>query len=167
MKRLFALLLCLVMALSLIPAAAAEDIELVDVDETEEDLDAPEEGEEIRIVDIDQEDGPLTLPNGSVTINAANFPDDNFRSYVSDHFDANGDGVLSASEIANATYIECVFEGIESFEGIEYLTALNYLCVEYNPVYSLDVSNNKELVHLDASMTSLSSLDVSQNTKLE
>ena len=167
MKRLFALLLCLVMALSLIPAAAAEEIEIIEVDEEEEELDAPEEGEEIRIIDVDQEDGPLTLPNGSVTINAANFPDAHFRSYVSDHFDANGDGVLSASEIANATYIECVFEGIESFEGIEYLTALKELCFENNPVYSLDVSNNKELVYLDANMTPLSSLDVSQNTKLE
>ena len=51
MKRLLALLLCLVLALSLIPAAAAEDIEIVGVDETEEDLitivdpEAPEETE--------------------------------------------------------------------------------------------------------------------------
>ncbi|MBR5342904.1 MAG: leucine-rich repeat protein [Oscillospiraceae bacterium] len=33
MKRLLALLLCLVMALSLIPAAAAEDIEIIDIEE--------------------------------------------------------------------------------------------------------------------------------------
>ncbi|MBR5343630.1 MAG: immunoglobulin domain-containing protein [Oscillospiraceae bacterium] len=156
MKRLLALLLCLVMALSLIPAAAAEDIEIVEIEE-----------EPIAVIDPEAEAAETAAVNGSVTINAANFPDDNFRSYVSDHFDANGDGVLSASEIANATYIECVFEGIHSLEGIEYLTALNYLCFEYNSVYSVDLSNNKELVHLDASNTSLSSLDVSQNTKLE
>ena len=36
MKRLLALLLCLVMALSLIPAAAAEDIELIEIEEPEE-----------------------------------------------------------------------------------------------------------------------------------
>ena len=35
MKRLLALLLCLVLALSLIPAAAAEDIEIVDIEEEE------------------------------------------------------------------------------------------------------------------------------------
>ena len=35
MKRLLALLLCLVLCLSLIPAAAAEDIEIIDIEEEE------------------------------------------------------------------------------------------------------------------------------------
>lgn len=37
----------------------------------------------------------------SVTINAANFPDSNFRSYVSEEIDTNSDGVLSGREINN------------------------------------------------------------------
>ena len=49
MKRLFALLLCLVMPLSLIPAAAAEEIEIIEVDE--EELEIPEDEELIDIIE--------------------------------------------------------------------------------------------------------------------
>ncbi|MBR5343026.1 MAG: hypothetical protein IK149_03925, partial [Oscillospiraceae bacterium] len=62
MKRLFALLLCLVMALSLIPAAAAEDVEIVDIEESEE---------TIPVVETEPENVPV--PNGDVAINETNF----------------------------------------------------------------------------------------------
>ena len=62
MKRLSAFLLCLVLALSLIPAAAAEDIVIVDVDEPE--LEVPEDEDLIEIVE--PEDDPAELPNSTV-----------------------------------------------------------------------------------------------------
>ncbi len=49
MKRLLALLLCLLMALSMIPAAAAEEIEIIEVDE--EELEIPEDEELIDIIE--------------------------------------------------------------------------------------------------------------------
>ncbi len=60
MKRLLALLMCLVMVLSLIPAAAAEDIEIVEIETGREDI--PEDtGEEELIAIIDPEE-TLTPP---------------------------------------------------------------------------------------------------------
>jgi hypothetical protein len=41
----------------------------------------------------------------SVEINETNFPDENFREYVKSSFDKDGDGVLSAEEIAAVTEI--------------------------------------------------------------
>jgi len=44
---------------------------------------------------------------GGVAISKANFPDANFRKYVSEKFDKDGDAVLSPEEIAAVTEIEC------------------------------------------------------------
>ena len=164
------------MALSLIPAAAAEDIEIIDVPE--------ETAEEEPIVIAEPE---TATPNASVTINAANFPDAHFRSYVSDNFDANGDGVLSASEIAAVVSMDCRDLDINSLKGIEYFTALEKLDCSYNnlavldlsqntalkelncganDLLSLNVSNNTALTYLDCSVNQLTSLDVSKNTAL-
>ena len=63
MKRCLSLLLCLVMALSLIPAAAAEDIEIVE----EEELEALP-GDEIEIVDTDEaEETAEAVSSGTIS----------------------------------------------------------------------------------------------------
>ena len=41
---------------------------------------------------------PTAAAEEDVAINETNFPDENFRSYVSGNCDPNGDGVLSAAE---------------------------------------------------------------------
>ena len=41
----------------------------------------------------------------NVAINAENFPDSNFRSYVSENFDTDSNGVLSNTEIIAVTTI--------------------------------------------------------------
>ena len=156
MKRLLALLLCLVIALSLIPAAAAEDIKIVEIEE-----------EPIAVIDPEAEAAETAAVNGSVTINAANFPDDNFRSYVSDNFDANGDGVLSASEIANAVSMYyCCDLDILSLKGIEYFTALEKLDCSSNSLTALDLSHNTALKYLNCDSNDLIYLNVSNNTAL-
>ncbi len=43
---------------------------------------------------------------GDVQIDATNFPDETFRSYVSKEFDADGNGVLSTTEITEVTEID-------------------------------------------------------------
>ena len=67
----------------------------------------------------------------SVDINATNFPDARFRSYVSANFDKNSDGVLSDREINQVIVI-----GISApmnLTGIEYFTSLRLLtCSPYN-----------------------------------
>lgn len=102
---------------------------------------------------------------GDVEINDTNFPDANFQSYVR-AFDENGDGVLSAAEIAAVTEIECSWGNIASLKGIEYFTALTYLDCGYNDLTSLDVSGNTALSYLDCGENPLTSLIIGGNTAL-
>ena len=48
----------------------------------------------------------LSLVSGSIAISSVNFPDANFRSYISTNFDTDYDGFLSASEISAVTRID-------------------------------------------------------------
>ena len=108
-----------------------------------------------------------------VEIDVINFPDPNFRGYVSSVFDTDGNGWLSEEEIAEAESIdlrpdEMVGIGsITSLKGVEYLTALEYLDCGSNQVTELDVSRNTALKELNCSSNSLSQLDVSRNTALK
>ncbi len=155
MKRLFALLLCLVMALSLIPAAAAEDIEIIDVPE--------ETAEEEPIVIAEPE---TATPNASVAIDAEHFPDPTFRDYVRNSYDMNDDHALSASEIAAVVSMDCRDLDINSLKGIEYFTALEKLDCSYNNLAVLDLSQNTALKELNCGANDLLSLNVSNNTAL-
>ena len=93
-----------------------------------------------------------------VAINATNFPDANFRNYVSSDKDTNSDGFLSASEIAATKIIFVAEKSISSLEGIEYFTALTDLYCTDNLLTSLDVSNNTVLKNLDCSTNALQHL---------
>ena len=103
----------------------------------------------------------------SVAINGANFPDANFRAYVSENFDENKDDTLSAKEIANVTTIDCHNMDIESLKGIEHFTELTLLNCFWNYLTELDVRNNTELTELNCCYNGLTTLDVSKNKKLE
>jgi hypothetical protein len=46
--------------------------------------------------------------NFPVVINTENFPDEIFRTFISDHFDENSDGELSKEEIAKVYRIDCM-----------------------------------------------------------
>ena len=105
------------------------------------------------------------LATGDVNINDTNFPDANFQKYVKEKIDSNGDGILSADEIAAVTSISVYDSSITSIKGIEYFTALEYLYVA-SPITTLDVSKNTALTTLHCEYTKLTSLDTSYNTKL-
>ena len=110
---------------------------------------------------------PTAAAEEDVAINETNFPDENFRSYVSGNFDQNGDGLLSPTEISNVTTIKCYQRGISSLKGIEFFTALKTLDCNRNQLTSLDVSKNTSLESLSCYINRLTALDVSKNTALE
>ena len=104
--------------------------------------------------------------SSEIPIDEAHFPDEDFREYHVKYYDNDGNGSLSAKEIAAVTKLHCSGCNIESFKGIEYFTALEYFECTANKLTSLDVSKNTELTYLDCANNRLTSLDVSKNTKL-
>ena len=101
-----------------------------------------------------------------IAINEVNFPDAEFRSYVSRYCDTDSNGSLSNEEIASVKriYVQCT--SISSLKGIEYFTALIDLKCWGNSLTTLDVSNNTALIHLDCESNQLTELDLSRNTAL-
>lgn len=127
-----------------------------------------------------------------VKLDKTTFPDDAFRTYVTDTFDKDEDGELSAQEIEKATgllgFEEEEAEKIHDFTGIEYLTELNYVDISGCEVEKLDLSKNvkiaslfcrnckmetlnlkglERLKFLSIENTKLPKLDISGNPKLQ
>ena len=97
-------------------------------------------------------------------------PDDNFESYL----EANGmgDGIalndyVLTVNINLVTHLDLTLYAISDLTGIEDFANLVFLECEYNPLPSLDVSNNLNLMYLGCSMNYLlTSLDLSNNIGL-
>ena len=105
---------------------------------------------------------------GDVAIDATNFPDSTFRNYISTNFDTNNNGILSSDEIANITRINLRNNtSITSVQGIEHFPNLTYLNCYDTGITSLDVSNNLKLEWLSCYNTGIKSLDVSKNVALQ
>ena len=104
---------------------------------------------------------------GDVVINSTNFPDDNFRNFISATFDPDGGGTITAAEIKNIKEMDCSFRQISSLKGIKYFTALKTLDCDTNQLTSLDLSNNTALTWLEFnSNPQLNTVNLSKNTKL-
>ena len=71
-----------------------------------------------------------TFPTLDIAINETNFPDANFRTYVSANCDTDGSGTLSTSELAAVTSIDVYNKSISSLKGVEYFTSLTLLNCE-------------------------------------
>lgn len=106
----------------------------------------------------------FTVP-APVDIDAENFPDDNFRTYIKG-FDLDNNSILSPAEIANVAKIDVNNKQINSLKGIEYFTALNELDCHENNITELDLSSNKELTVLRCQSNKIAELDVKNNAKL-
>ena len=102
-----------------------------------------------------------------VAIDETNFPDANFRTYVSKELDKDHDGKLSDTEIAGIKSIGVKSKNIADLTGIEYFTALETLYCHYNQLTSLDISKNTALKVLDCHDNKLTNLDLSKNPALE
>ena len=81
-------------------------------------------------------------------IDEAHFPDANFREFIEDSFDTDGNGSLSQSEMDVANRNGVGFGSgydIKSFKGIEYFSELLFLTIADKSLESLDVSKNTKL----------------------
>ena len=111
------------------------------------------------------------VPEGSIGIDASNFPDPNFRAYVKEKFDTDNNNSLSESEREAVTKIDVDggYNGqkLTSLKGIEFFPNLQELHCFENQIISLDASKNIALQKLSCSKNQLTSLNVSQNTKLQ
>ena len=97
-------------------------------------------------------------PATDIAINEGNFPDANFRSYVSTTFDNDKNNTLSKAEIAAVKEIGVSNKSISSLEGIEKFTALTKLDCSGNRLTSLNLSSNTALTYIDCSDNWLTNL---------
>ena len=173
------IVLTLVLMLSVFPAALAEGLEIEEepvIEETEdivlsEDVDNIAEEEDFMLfsdepiekgyADFLAEENPADIP-----INASHFPDENFRTYVQENIDTDGNGALSEGESAAVTDVNVDSMGIASLQGIECFPNLATLSCSYNELSSLDVSKNTALTMLECTENQLTRLDVSQCPEL-
>ena len=88
------------------------------------------------------------LARADVAINATNFPDKNFRDYLSG-YDYDESGSLSDDELADITGLHLDDLDITSLKGIEYLTSLTELRCASSKLTSLDISKNTELIRFN------------------
>ena len=110
--------------------------------------------------------------SSGVVLDATNFPDDNFRAYISDLTGVAEGGTLSEEKLKSVTSINVsgtysANGGITSLKGVEHFTALTELYCSNNQLPSLDVSHNTALTGLYCFGNQLPSLDVSYNTALK
>ena len=115
-----------------------------------------------------------------ITLHCVPIPDENFRAYMIQNFDTNGNGVLDYDEAAAVTSINVNTDNIESMEGIAYCTNLQTLScygtrtldsagVRYiynGKLTNLDVSFNTMLTSLTCYYNQLTTFDLSNNTVL-
>ncbi len=88
----------------------------------------------------------VTLDESGLEIGVMNFPDEQFRAYLSANFDLNSNGFLSGAEINAITVIDCSSMEIASLAGIENFVMLNTLIAENNDLVEVDLSQNTALV---------------------
>ncbi len=104
--------------------------------------------------------------HADVAFNEANFPDANFRSWLSSHFaEAVADGVWTDAELATVTEISCSNQNLESMVGIEHFSNLQKLTYSGSKMTQLDLSKNHLLATLDVQGCNLHALNVA-NTAL-
>ena len=106
-------------------------------------------------------------PKDGVAINASNFPDAAFREYISEEIDTEShDGVLSSSEIEEATGLFVEERGIRDLTGLEYFTELTQLICDGNQLTRLDLTHNTKLLLLACTDNRISDLNLSKCTRL-
>lgn len=116
---------------------------------------------ETKTENVQQPQPMVEEPVEGITFDASNFPDENFRSYVS-QFDIDADGTLSENERLTVTTIEVRNSDITSLTGVECFTNLEILNCDNNKLTDLDVRKNTQLTHLRCNGNRISYLDLSK-----
>ena len=104
--------------------------------------------------------GVIHMTPEELRIDEANFPDAEFRGYVSTNTDADYSSWLTDEEIANVLTIYCGAINAETLAGIEYFTELEELKCEDNSLTELDLSANTKLVYLECQDNAITSLSL-------
>ena len=99
-------------------------------------------------------------------LNAANFPDANFRKVLASILKINAGDEITDAMIQQTIWLSVSSKSIVDLTGIEHFTALTSLNCGWNQLTSLDVSKNTALTSLDCTNNQLTSLDVSGCTSL-
>mgnify|MGYP002624018790 CR=1 FL=1 len=168
MKKWIALLLCLLMTASFLPAALAEEtgdqpVELPEI--SDEPLEEPEQADPVEETTDAAEPVELT-PEGNLNINVGVFPDKNFREWVKANL-AGGKDYLTSAEVTAVTVIDCSHESIESLKGISHFTNLQYLYCSGNKLTTLELNGNKKLLGIECDDNDLTNISISACTKLK
>ena len=101
----------------------------------------------------------------NIEINEKNFPDENFRKFISDKFDKFGNGYLTKNFIDKITVLECTGKEIKSLQGIEYFRNLTNLNCNVNKLKELDISKNTKLTALHLRFNHLIKIDISNKKR--
>ena len=101
----------------------------------------------------------------AIPLTADYFPDARFRTAIT-QYDTDGDGMLSYDERNAVISLSLGQKSIQSLQGIEYFTQLEYLYCWGNNLSALDVSKNTKLRLLDCYDNYITSLDVSGHQNL-
>ena len=170
-KKLVAMILAAAVGITAVQAMRYDTVAADRVEEvTAEDAGDTEPQDDAAIEEVIDEDYDVS----SVAVNAANFPDENFRSYVSSNFDTDSNGYLSTAEISNAKQIELngymdrdpLAAAVSDLTGIEFLTSLEYLVCGWNHVTELNLANNTMLRNVSIYGTDITNLDLSNNPRV-
>ena len=98
-------------------------------------------------------------------------PDANFKKYLVDNFDKDGDGEISPDEAAAIEEVKCPTNAISSVKGIEAMPNLVSISLAGGTIggilESIDVTANKKLMWLTITNNKITSIDLSQNTELD
>ncbi len=109
----------------------------------------------------------LPANTDGVPIDKEHFPDDNFRAYIRQAFDEDGDEWLSTEEINLIWNVHCENMDIYTVEGIEYFPELKGLWCKGNHISKLNLSGNPGLKGVWCSYNDFTSLDFSDCPELE
>lgn len=104
--------------------------------------------------------------SSGVAISATNFPDKNFRTYVST-LDTDKSKTLSTTEIKAVKKIDITGKKISNLKGIERFTYLTELYASNNSLKTVNLTKNTKLTYVNVSKNKLTgTLDLSKCTAL-
>ena len=91
---------------------------------------------------------------------SALIPDPKFKTFMLNLCDSDNDGLISETEAKTVTTISCAFQGISSLEGIENFPNLVSLNCNSNGLTSLSLSQNTKLNEVNCYSNSITSIDI-------